>query len=68
MTLNEFIEKAKQIDPEGNSKLRVRAFGGMRHGINLTNVSVGFDWDNGHLVLEPEIPLQIYDKNLKSRK
>ena len=66
MTVDELIKTISDMQAAGTLKLRVAAFGGMRHGVNITSVGMGFDWDNGYLVLQPEVPLQIY-KNVQKK-
>lgn len=40
-------------------ELRVAAMGGMRSSKDIAEAMLGFDWDNGAIVLHPRSPLQL---------
>lgn len=59
MTINKFIEKLNQMGVSGDDPLRVRAFGGMRHGKEISDVKPGIDWDHGAVIIHTEVPLSV---------
>ena len=60
MTINEFIAKLNDMGVDGNSKLCVHAFGGIGGaGHDISNVSIGFDWDSGKTIIHTRQPLQL---------
>lgn len=59
MTISELIERLNDLGVSGDEEIRIAAFGGMRQGKSLGRVSIGFDWDNGAVILHPVAPLTI---------
>lgn len=62
MKVVELLEKFRDLELTGQEDVLVHASGGMRRGKAIGDVSVGFDWDMGAIILHPKVPLQIMDK------
>lgn len=60
MTVKEFNQKIKELGISEDSEMVVHAFGGMRSGKPIRDITRGFDWDMGSVVLHPSIVLTIY--------
>ena len=66
MTTKQLIEKLQELDPSGEDDVVVHSFGGIGRFIGIQNVSLGFDWNRGAIVLHPSVTLTIYAQ--KERK
>jgi len=60
MTVKELIADLQTRDPD--AEVRIAAFGGMRSGKKLKDVSNGFDWDSGSVLLNPDTQLTVYTR------
>ena len=59
MTVDELLAHLKALPASGDMPLKIQAFGGLRAGRPLANVSLGFDWDAGCVILHPDVPLTL---------
>lgn len=65
MTVQELVDKLNELQIPGTHEVRVSAFGGMRQGKPIKDISVGFDWDMNSVILHPELTLWVKPKENK---
>lgn len=66
MKVNEFIAKLNELGVSGDQQLCVSAMGGIGgSGREISNVSQGFDWDRGKILLHTSQPLEIHRKHYR---
>ena len=72
MTVKQVSEVFDQLKHDGRSAAKVylvvdRGFPsiGSRHMTGITGIRVGFDWENGKIILETDEPLSVADEKLR---
>lgn len=67
MTVGELKRWCEEQGVEDGTTIRVHAFGGIGGHPTIVQASVGFDWNNGSIVLHTKHTLQYQPKKEKAR-